>query len=197
MNTRVPLDQMKRGLQWMDRMGWPTTGMIEGVKREYSVKTILERWTDGTGKFWSKYTTRSCLLDGSWNYNRYWDIMDSYLLLFAYHNHEISSKSFAFMKDRATAHTSNFTHNCLEQNQIFIIFWPSCSPDLNPIENAWGYLTQQVCVKSIQFNSVPTLHNHIISAWNNVLANIIELLNKWMRGHCVHVLIQQGKLMKC
>ena len=45
------------------------------------------------------------------------------------------SKEFIFQQDNATIHTSSSTKTWLARNNINVLDWPACSPDINPIEN--------------------------------------------------------------
>ena len=43
---------------------------------------------------------------------------------------------------------------------------PSCSPDLNPIENIWGILKRKL--NKFQFKTTEEFKNKIIEEWNKI-----------------------------
>uniref|UniRef100_A0A672ZV02 Tc1-like transposase DDE domain-containing protein n=1 Tax=Sphaeramia orbicularis TaxID=375764 RepID=A0A672ZV02_9TELE len=52
---------------------------------------------------------------------------------------------WTFQQDGAPAHTANVTQTWLrEENNITLLDHPTCSPDLNPIENIWGWMAREV-----------------------------------------------------
>lgn len=57
------------------------------------------------------------------------------------------------VQDKATPHTSRLVLDWLKENELKYIppsDWPSNSPDLNPIENLWGYIQDRVNEKKIK-----------------------------------------------
>lgn len=51
---------------------------------------------------------------------------------------------WVFMQDNAPCHTSNYTKQWLEANDVETLEWPAKSPDLNPIENVWADVSRRV-----------------------------------------------------
>ena len=54
------------------------------------------------------------------------------------------SVKMTFQQDNAPPHRAKSTEKWMADNSISILHWPPCSPDLSPIENLWGYVSQKV-----------------------------------------------------
>lgn len=49
-----------------------------------------------------------------------------------------------FMQDSAPCHTAKSVRNFLSEFDVEILPWPGNSPDLNPIENVWFFVKQEL-----------------------------------------------------
>ena len=67
--------------------------------------------------------------------------------------HNLSLNSNIFQQDNATCHASKSTLQWIRRHNITLSNWPACSPDLNPIENVWGYLEKKLHKRSTSFQS--------------------------------------------
>merc|ERR1739842_146413 len=68
-----------------------------------------------------------------------------------------------FIQDGARCHTSKRSMAHLAQYQLDVIDWPPQYPDLNPIENCWNWMKDQL--QHINVTSVPMLKEEIKKLW--------------------------------
>lgn len=71
--------------------------------------------------------------------------------------------------------------------------WPARSPDLNPIENCWGYLTRIIYADGRQYSTVEELKTAIASAWANMPQEYIRTLIASMPNRVNKVIEQRGE----
>ena len=72
------------------------------------------------------------------NATRYTDILDASLVPF------IEGHYPRFQQDNDPKHTSRWAKDCFDRKGIKWWKTPASSPDLNPIENVWGYVTYEL-----------------------------------------------------
>lgn len=59
---------------------------------------------------------------------------------------------------------------------IDLLPWPSCSPDLNPVENLWGIIVRRIYANNRQYQTIQELKSAIQEAWNDVSDETIQNL---------------------
>ncbi len=92
---------------------------------------------------------------------------------------KMSLNEYLFQQDNAACHASRLTTSFLRENNITTMTWPAQSPDLNPIENLWGYIKH--LLKKINFKNLTELKEAIIKIWNEIPIEVIQKLIKSMK----------------
>lgn len=83
------------------------------------------------------------------------------------------------------------------ENNINVLPWPPQSPDLNPIENVWGYMVKN-CIFNINYRPVnkDELWNRVSTAWDNLDNNYIANLIRSMPTRLQSVIAANGAMTK-
>ena len=79
---------------------------------------------------------------------------------------------------------------------IPLLDWPARSPDLNPIENLWGILAQNVFKNGRQYQSVLELKIEIERQWNEINDDILKNLINSMPQRIFQVINNSGGATK-
>lgn len=104
----------------------------------------------------------------------------------------ICGEEFIFQQDNAPVHTAKATMEYLEAMGINVLPWPARSPDLNPIENAWGWLTGAVYQDGKQYDTVTELKTAILKAWHELPVELLKKLISSMKGRLFEVIVKKG-----
>lgn len=131
-------------------------------------------------------------LDGKQDSGKYINTLGDYLFPFAHMHY---GPEFVFMQDNASIHRSKVTMKFLEDHEVKLFDHPALSPDLNPIENVWGYLVRQVYPNGKQYLTKEDLVAAIKSAWSNIPLDYLDNLIKSMPKRCLAVVRAKGS--KC
>lgn len=78
-------------------------------------------------------------INGSFNSKKYVNILRRHMFPVMKRRGNIP----IFMQDNSPVHTAEKSMSLLSRQQFEILSWPPCSPDCNPIENVWDYLTKK------------------------------------------------------
>ncbi len=136
--------------------------------------------------------TAIVFLNGRQNSQDYVRTLEQHLLP---QGEQICGPNWIYQQDNASIHTSGFTKNWFEANNVLVLEWPSISPDLNPIENLWGILVRLVYANGRQFNSVPELRAEILRAWDLITDSQLQTLADSMTKRTIEVLKKNGKFI--
>lgn len=112
------------------------------------------------------------------NSNDYQQVLDANLVPFI---RQFPGQNLIYQQDNASIHVSRSTMAWFTQKNIEVLDWPSCSPDLNPMENMWGILAKHVYANSRQFSTVADLKQVINTEWQSISAqtckNLVDSMN--------------------
>ena len=110
-------------------------------------------------------TSSLAFLSPKCNSEAYCDVLAINLKSFL---NEISDQPPIFQQDNASIHRAGNTKAWLNLNNIDTLTWPAKSPDLNIIENVWGYLSRRVYANRRQFSHKNDLIAAIEREWYNI-----------------------------
>lgn len=104
----------------------------------------------------------------------------------------IGGDTAVFQQDNAPAHVSNSTLEFFRKENVSVLAWPANSPDLNPIENVWGKMSQIVYQNCKQYYDLEKLKMAIVSAWHDLKDDLRLELFKSMNRRCHEVVKGRG-----
>lgn len=100
---------------------------------------------------------------------------------------------FIFQQDGATPHSAQSTQKWLTENVHSFVpksEWPGNSPDLNPIENLWAIMVENVARK--EPHNLEDLKEEITKEWEKLSRNFLENLIFSMPKRMAQVLQKKG-----
>jgi hypothetical protein len=94
--------------------------------------------------------------------------------------------------DRAPAHSAASTQRWLQQHDVSVVSgWPGNSPDLNPIENLWGWMKAKLYRR--QLRNITELKAAVQELWEQVPDYMLTRLMGSMERRLRDVVARQGR----
>lgn len=141
------------------------------------------------GGFSSFGVTKLAMMKGKQKSEDYIGHLESCLLPYA---EERMPLRWIFQQDNAPIHTSGTTKAWLQSNFINVMDWPAQSPDLNPIENIWGWMARKVYANRKQYRSLEEIEVAVKQAWRDIEKDFIDNLLSSMQNRAIEVLQKRG-----
>ena len=190
-NRVIFSDEKKFNLDGPDgiRRFWCEPGMPrKSFYRRHSAAGSVMVW----GAFSSFGKSNIVILDGRLSSTKYIEILRDNLLPLMDH---YPRHTMLYQQDNCPVHTAKATKQWLFSENIKCMDWPSLSPDLNPMENMWAVLVQDVYNNGRQFKTCQELVTRINFCWNNILNETMRSLINSMKQRCVKILRQDGEFL--
>ena len=78
---------------------------------------------------------------------------------------------FTCVQENAKPHSAALTQAFMKDQHIRLEKWPAQSPDLNPIEEVWGWMGLKL--KGMRFNNIEDLETYVFNLWEEIPKEVI------------------------
>lgn len=187
-----------RNIIWSDEKKWNLDGP-DGLHHYWydlrTEKTIFPKRQQGGGgvMVWAGFSaggsTEIAICKGRMDSAAYQGILSEYLIPVAT---AIAGDDYQFQQDNAPIHRSRSTMAWFEAEEVDVLTWPALSPDLNPIENLWGWMTRRVYANGRQFKTVSELRAAVLVCWSEVPEQLRKSLVDSMKVRMIEVIKKNG-----
>ena len=143
---------------------------------------------------WGAVSTRVksklAVIVGLMTAQRYVDTLKAHLIQ---NKNKNTIKRMVFQQDGASSHTAKLTRAFFSEIGLTVLPWPANSPDLNPIENIWSVLKQNV--EKHEIKTKDELIRVVEKEWNRLDMNLVRKRISWMKNRIEQVIYRDG--LKC
>lgn len=105
---------------------------------------------------------------------------------------EVIGEGAVFQDDNARPHRAHIVTDFLQQHNIMRMEWPSCSPDLNPIEHLWDVLGRRLRSNHPPAVNLNQLHEFLQQEWERIPQMTLQTLVNSMRQRCIQCIQAHG-----
>jgi transposase len=138
----------------------------------------------------TRFKSKLAIVHGTMTAQRYIETLQGYLLG---ENSRFIKTRAVFQQDGASCHTAKLSRDFFSSTGIDVLPWPSNSPDLNPIENVWAVLKQNVEKRSVKTKD--DLIRVVQEEWDRLSMDFIKKTIDSMENRLSQVIKNKGK--KC
>jgi len=121
------------------------------------------------------------------NKEKYREIIESTLFPFVENVHG-GKRNIILQEDNCGPHRAKSIKEFFAEHRVFRMNWPSQSPDLNPIENAWGYMKNKLRRMKTRPSNKEHLFEIISDMWDTLPFTYFEKLTGSMPNRVAAVL---------
>ena len=136
--------------------------------------------------------SRLCLIymEGSINADSYMDMLENN---FFSEVNESLPDNFIWMQNNTPPHVAQKTKGYLERKGINTMEWLPMLPDLNPIENIWSMMKDEVYKKKKVYKNTTELWEAIVAAWHAIPIESFQTLYESIPHRLVKVIEEKGE----
>lgn len=165
-----------------------TRAAVRVVKRRQAGGGGIMMW----GGLSSRGVTKLVAIKDKVDSPKYCQVLEVGLLPYIDEKFGEDSEMPVFQQDGAPSHTSNYTREWLMDAGLPVLEWPSKSPDLNPVENAWAWLCRRVYGNNRQYDHVKDLVESLHYYWSKMPKQMVSNLARSLPTRCGEVLSNRG-----